>query len=62
MLRELAPGTEVVAGVRYVDNGRVITAAGISAGIDASLHIVGRLCGEQVSARTATYMEYRSLP
>ncbi len=62
VLRELAPATEIVAGARYVDNGRVITAAGISAGIDASLHVVGRLCGEEVSARTATYMEYRSLP
>lgn len=59
LLREVAPDTEVIAGERYVDNGRIITAAGISAGIDASLYVVGRLCGEAVSVRTAAYMEYR---
>ena len=59
LLREVAPDTEVIAGERYVDNGRIVTAAGISAGIDASLYVVGRLCGEAVSTRTAAYMEYR---
>ncbi|HRD50704.1 MAG: DJ-1/PfpI family protein [Candidatus Competibacter sp.] len=58
LLREVAPDTEIVADVRYVDNGRIVTAAGISAGIDASLHVVRRLCGEAVSTRTAAYMEY----
>ncbi|MCC6135969.1 MAG: DJ-1/PfpI family protein [Candidatus Contendobacter sp.] len=58
LLREVAPDTEVLAGERYVDNGRIVTAAGISAGIDASLYVVGRLCGEEVSTRTAAYMEY----
>ena len=59
LLREVAPDTEVIAGERYVDNGRIVTAAGISAGIDASLYVVGRLCGESVSTCTAAYMEYR---
>ncbi len=59
LLREVAPTTEVVAGTRYVDNGRIVTAAGVSAGLDASLYVVGRLCGEKVVARTAAYMEYR---
>lgn len=59
LLREVAPDTEVIAGERYVDNGRIVTAAGISAGIDASLYVVGRLCGVAVSTRTAAYMEYR---
>ena len=62
LLREVAPDTEVVAGERYVDNGRIVTAAGISAGIDASLYVVGRLCGETVSACTAAHMEYRISP
>ncbi|MFO1371166.1 MAG: DJ-1/PfpI family protein [Candidatus Competibacteraceae bacterium] len=62
LLRQLAPKTEVVPGVRYVDNGRIITAAGISAGIDASLYVVNRLCGAAVSTRTAAYMEYRTTP
>lgn len=61
LLREIAPATEVIAGTRYVDNGRVVTAAGISAGIDASLFVVSCLCGEAVSARAAAYMEYHPI-
>jgi transcriptional regulator GlxA family with amidase domain len=61
-LRRLAPRTRVVDGVRWVDNGRVITAAGVSAGIDASLHLVGRLRGAAARADVARYMEYREYP
>jgi transcriptional regulator GlxA family with amidase domain len=57
-LAALAPDTVVVADVRFTDNGRVLTSAGISAGIDLSLHIVGRLLGEPAATRTARYMEY----
>jgi transcriptional regulator GlxA family with amidase domain len=59
LLREIAPRTEVVEGERFVDNGRVLTAAGISAGIDCSLHVVGRLLGAAAAEDTARYMEYR---
>ena len=61
-LRELAPDTRVVADERYVDNGRVVTSAGISAGIDMSLHIVARLVGDEAAAATARQMEYRWSP
>ncbi|MDI1251430.1 MAG: DJ-1/PfpI family protein [Lacunisphaera sp.] len=57
-LADLAPETEVVEDVRFTDNGQVLTAAGISAGIDLSLHLVSRLLGEPVATRTARYMEY----
>jgi transcriptional regulator GlxA family with amidase domain len=57
-LRLLAPNTEVVETERFVDNGKILTAAGISAGIDCSLHVVVRLFGEEAAARTAHYMEY----
>ncbi len=57
-LRNEAPGARVVSGVRWVDNGGVITAAGVSAGIDAALHVVGRLLGEAEARRVAGYMEY----
>ncbi len=43
---------------RFVDNGRIITSAGVSAGIDASLHLVGRLLTPQAARSTARYMEY----
>jgi transcriptional regulator GlxA family with amidase domain len=35
-----------------------VTSAGVSAGIDMSLHVVGRLYGEKIAARTARIMEY----
>jgi len=49
-----------LSGDRFVDNGRVITAAGISAGIDMSLYVVQRLYGSKIAAKTAAYMEYES--
>jgi len=55
---ELAPAATLLPGARYTDNGRLLTAAGISAGIDASLHLVARLCGMGVAEATARYMEY----
>ncbi len=49
---------DVRRDVRFVDNGRVITTAGISAGIDGSLHLVAKLQGLNAAKRTAYYMEY----
>lgn len=59
LLRDVAPHTEVVETVRFVDNGRILTAAGISAGIDCSLHVVERLLGAETADSTARQMEYR---
>jgi transcriptional regulator GlxA family with amidase domain len=58
LLRETAPTARVSAGVRFVDNGPVITSGGIAAGIDMSLYVVARLLGKDVAAETARYMEY----
>ena len=60
LLREHAPRTTVLETDRFVDNGRILTAAGISAGIDMALHLVSRLHGAAVAQRSATYMEYHS--
>jgi transcriptional regulator GlxA family with amidase domain len=59
LLRETAPDIEVVETERFIDNGRILTAAGISAGIDGSLHVVERLLGREAAENTARYMEYR---
>jgi len=59
LLKETAPRCTVTPERRFVDNGRVITSAGISAGIDMSLHIVARLLGMPIAEETARYMEYR---
>jgi transcriptional regulator GlxA family with amidase domain len=57
-LRRISSKIQVLENVRFVDNGRIITTAGISAGIDGSLHVVARLCGEDSARATARYMEY----
>lgn len=57
-LRREATRTRVHAGRRYVDNGDIITSAGVSAGIDGALHALARLTGPDVAARAARYMEY----
>jgi transcriptional regulator GlxA family with amidase domain len=56
------PNTRVLTGRRFVDNGKIITTAGVSAGIDGSLHLVARLLGRYVADRTAEYMEYKWAP
>jgi transcriptional regulator GlxA family with amidase domain len=61
-LRRETPKATVVDGRRFVDNGSIITTAGVSAGIDGSLHTVARLLGRAVADRTAQYMEYRWMP
>ncbi len=58
LLRQLAPNSTVHPDRRYVDNGPIITSAGIAAGIDMSLHVVERLHGAEAAIKTATYMEY----
>ncbi|MGH9456309.1 MAG: DJ-1/PfpI family protein, partial [Thermoanaerobaculia bacterium] len=56
------PETKVHEGRRFVDSGKIITTAGVSAGIDGSLHLVARLLGRVVADRTAEYMEYKWAP
>jgi len=58
LLRELAPAATVDPSRRFHDNGAILTAAGISAGIDCSLHVVGRLLGPAAAEATMRYMEY----
>jgi len=58
LLRKVAPNAIVLEGRRIVDNGKFVLAAGISAGIDMSLHVVDRLLGPEISAEAAAYMEY----
>lgn len=58
LLREVAPGTTVRDDVRYVDNGRVITSAGVAAGIDMSFHVVDRLLGRETATAAARYIDY----
>src|SRR5438067_170244 len=56
--REIAPRPED----RFVDNGDVITAAGVSAGIDMALHLVGRLGSPEKAREVRRYIQYDPMP
>lgn len=57
-LGESAPGCTIVRDARYVDNGKIVTSAGITAGIDAALYIVSRLTSLDTALETAHHLEY----
>ncbi len=62
-LREKAGGeTTVLENVRYVRDGRLLTAAGVSAGIDMALWLVGELFGVAHARLTQKVMEYDPAP
>jgi len=57
-LRQAAPKAKVVNDRRFVDNGKIITTAGLSSGIDGSLHVIERLFGLGTAQMAALGMEY----
>ena len=61
-LRALRPGLQVREGVRWVDAGAIVTSAGISAGIDMSLHLVQRLHSRELAVRTARQLDFDWTP
>jgi putative intracellular protease/amidase len=54
------PNVRWQRGVRYVDEGKLITSAGLTSGIDATLHLLGRLHGHELADRLAADMGYPS--
>ena len=57
-MRESFPSVSVEYDKHVVEDGSLITSAGISAGIDMALNVVARYCGEPVARATARHMEY----
>ncbi|MFZ5631830.1 MAG: hypothetical protein ACOY40_03215 [Bacillota bacterium] len=57
-MREIAPRTIIREDKRFIDNGKIMTSGGISAGIDLSIHVVKKLYGREVADKTIKYMEY----
>ncbi|MFF8592819.1 DJ-1/PfpI family protein [Streptomyces sp. NPDC015220] len=47
---------------RWVESGPLLTAAGVSAGIDMALHLVERLAGEQTARTVQLFIEYDPQP
>jgi len=58
-MRESFPAATVVSDEHVVEDGNLLTSAGISAGIDLALRVVARYHGEPVARGTARHMEYR---
>jgi transcriptional regulator GlxA family with amidase domain len=54
----LGQGIEARPDERVVDDGQVVTAAGVSAGIDMALHLVARLHSSERSAQVARHIQY----
>jgi transcriptional regulator GlxA family with amidase domain len=55
-------GVEVRPDERFVDTGQVITAAGVSAGIDMALHLVARLDSVETAKEVRRYIQYDPEP
>ena len=60
-LRERGDVT-VLERVRYVRDGNLVTAAGVSAGIDMALWLVGQLRDPDFARRVQHYIEYEPAP
>jgi transcriptional regulator GlxA family with amidase domain len=56
---ERFPKVHLVRGTRFVDNGKLITAGGLTSGIDTALHVVNRYSGQANTRQVARYMEYQ---
>ena len=54
----IAPKVKVVHDQRYVDNGKLITTAGLSSGIDGALYVVSKLFGKAQAQTAALRLEY----
>ncbi len=62
LLRSLGRDIDVRADDRFVDDGEVITAAGVSAGIDMALHLVARLHSPERARDVRRYIQYDPAP
>lgn len=53
---------QVVKNTRYVADGNLVTAAGVSAGIDMSLWLIGQMFGDELARTAQKHMEYEPAP
>jgi transcriptional regulator GlxA family with amidase domain len=62
LLATLGQGIKVRRDVRFVDDGEIVTAAGVSAGIDMALHLVARLHSPLRAVELRRYIQYDPEP
>ncbi len=58
ILAQTHPEVTLVRGVRYVDDGRFISSAGVTSGVDATLHTLERFVGREAAEATAAHVGY----
>jgi transcriptional regulator GlxA family with amidase domain len=58
LLQEIEPSVELRRDDRFVDSGDIVTAAGVSAGIDMALHLVARLHSVERAKDVRRYIQY----
>ncbi len=61
-LRDLGGDVDVRDGERWVQDGNIITSAGVSAGIDMALYMVGQLKTPEDARKVQSFMEYKPAP
>jgi transcriptional regulator GlxA family with amidase domain len=57
-MKSLDETIDVRRGERFVDGGDIVTAGGLSAGIDMALHVVGRLAGPERARQVRVGIEH----
>ena len=58
-VRSLAPTTDWARRARWVKDGNIYTASGVSAGIDMSIQVIADVCGPDVANQVCVWAEYR---
>lgn len=53
------PNTQVIRGVRYMEDGKIATSGGLTSGVDLAMRVVERYYGREVAQRTAQRLEYQ---
>ncbi len=57
-LKNMFPSLDIIKNVRWVDEGNIVTSAGISAGIDMSLHLLSKIYNIDLANRVAKQMQF----
>jgi putative intracellular protease/amidase len=58
-LQTMVPSAKVVSNTKYVDDGEVIAAGGVTAGINTALHIIAKIKGNDLAKTVANIMDFR---
>ncbi len=59
LLQEMYPKTKVVKDVKYVEDGSILTTAGVTSGIDGAIYLIKKNHGEEVAMKISEIMEYK---